>query len=297
MSEALSTWPVRSDLRSVADRALKYAARLWFLVAVGGQWIFVAYVLAFYGGSALSGNLSAWNRVGYVPGRTMSNVAIAAHLALAVVIMVGGPLQFSSRLRRIAPFHRWNGRVYAVAVCVTSIAGLFMVWSRRILSLAQSLGITVDAILIVSFAILAVRRAIARDLDAHRRWTLRLFMVVNAGWFFRIGLMEWLFLNRGPAGFDPKTFTGPFLSVLSFADYLLPLAVLELYLHVRDRGSVGGRFATAFSLLVLTVGMGIGIFAATMVMWLPRIRPSHETHKTISQTLPKAAPALRQQES
>ncbi len=298
MSEALSIFPARSDLRSVADSALKLAAQFWFLVAVGGQWIFVAYVIAFYGGSAVQGNLAAWNGVGYRPGHTMSNFAIGAHLFLAVVIMVGGPLQLIPRMRRIAPaFHRWNGRLYAVAVCATSVAGLYMIWSRGILSLAQSLGISVDAILIIAFATLAVRRAMARELDAHRRWTLRLFMVVNAGWFFRIGLMEWIFLNRGPVGFDPKTFTGPFLSFLSFADYLLPLAILELYLQVKDRAGVGGRIAAAVSLLVLTVAMGIGIFAATMVMWLPRLKPAHEVRKSVSQALPQAAHAVLQQES
>jgi hypothetical protein len=271
-----SVWTEPSDLSTAAGRALSSAARFWFAVAVVGQWIFVLYVVAFYGGTAVQGNLEAWNKVlpnGYTPGNPIANAAVATHLLLAVVIMAGGPLQLIPSVRRVAPrFHRWNGRVYMVSVSLTAIVGLYMVWSHSsAVRLIQHLGISLDAILIVAFSILAVRHAIARDLATHRRWALRLFMVVNAGWFFRIGLMEWVFLNRGPIGFDPDTFTGPFLNFLSFADYLLPLAVLEVYLRMRDSGSAAGRFALAALLIVLTLGMGLGIFGATVAMWLPRM--------------------------
>ncbi|MDP9191584.1 MAG: DUF2306 domain-containing protein [Acidobacteriota bacterium] len=271
-----SVWTETSDLSSAADTALKMAARFWFVVAVAGQWFFVAYVIAFYGGAAVRGDLAAWNKVlpnGYTPGNLMANLAVAVHLLLAVIIMVGGPLQFIPRIRQRAPrFHRWSGRIYIPAVILTSIAGLYMVWSRaRPAHLVQHLGISLDAILIVTFSILALRYAMARDIRTHRRWALRLFMVVNAGWFFRIGLMEWVFLNRGPIGFDPNTFTGPFLNFLSFADYLLPLAILEIYLRTKERAGPIARFAVAATLVVLTIGMGVGIFAAAMGMWLPRM--------------------------
>jgi hypothetical protein len=37
---------------------------------------------------------------------------------------------------------------------------------------------------------------------------------------------RWSRTNHGPAGFDPKAFTGPFLTFWSFGNYLLPLAIL-----------------------------------------------------------------------
>lgn len=271
-----SVWTEGYDLNSVADRTLSAAARFWFVIAVAGQWMFAFYVAAFYGGAAARGDLQAWNKVmphGHVPGDTAGNVAIAMHLLLAVIVIVGGPLQLIPRIRSHAPtFHRWNGRVYLPAVFVTSLAGLYMVWSRGTVGdFVQHLGITLDAALIMLFAALALRYALARDFRTHRRWALRLFMVVNGVWFFRVGMMFWIFVNKGPAGFDPETFTGPFLSFWSFADYLLPLAVLELYLRTRDKAGARGRFAMATALFVLTIAMGIGIFVATMAMWLPRI--------------------------
>ncbi len=271
-----SVWTEGYDLNSVADRTLNAAARFWFVIAVAGQWMFAFYVAAFYGGAAARGDLQAWNKVmphGHVPGDTAGNVAIAMHLLLAVIVIVGGPLQLIPQIRSHAPtFHRWNGRVYLPAVFVTSLAGLYMVWSRGTVGdFVQHLGITLDAALIMLFAALALRYALARDFRTHRRWALRLFMVVNGVWFFRVGMMFWIFVNKRPAGFDPETFTGPFLSFWSFADYLLPLAVLELYLRTRDKAGARGRFAMATVLFVLTIAMGIGIFVATMAMWLPRI--------------------------
>jgi hypothetical protein len=271
-----SVWFESVDRSSAADTALKLAARGWFVVAAFGQWIFATYVIAFYGGAALRGNFNTWNEVvahAHVAGHTMNNLAFGAHIFLAMIIIAGAPLQLIPQMRTWAPaFHRWNGRVFMVAVVVTSVAGLYMVWSRGATrSILQTLGISVDAVLIIAFAVLSVRYAMKRDIRTHRRWALRLFMVVNAGWFFRVGLMFWVFVNQGPAGFNPKTFTGWFLDSLSFADYLLPLVLLELYLLAKDRGGVPARFAVAGVLLVATVATAIGVAIATAGMWLPRM--------------------------
>jgi hypothetical protein len=253
-----SVWTDEWDLSSASDRALDLAARFWFLVVVAGQWIFAVYVVAFYGGSAVRGDLDAWNRVlprGHVPGDTIGNLVVAIHLALAVIIIVGGPLQLIPKIRRYAPsFHRWNGRLYTLTLFATSIAGLYMIWSRGQAGVARQFGTTLHAVLIMSFAVLAVRHAVARDITTHRRWALRLFMVVNAGSFFRIGLMRWIFVN------DSARSNASFINVFSLTDYLLPLVILELYLRIRDRGGVGSRFAMAAGVSVLTVLMGVGIF-------------------------------------
>lgn len=271
-----SALPAVSHFHSLSNTALNAAARFWFTVAVLGQWMFVAYVAIFYGGAAMHGNLESWNKVlprGYAAGDWMHNIVVGAHLLLAVIIMIGGPLQLIPQIRRHAlAFHRWNGRFYAPAVFLTSIAGLYMAWGPGTIGgLVQHLGISLDAVLIMIFSVLSVYYAMKRKLDVHRRWALRLFMVVNGVWFFRVGLMLWLTIHGGPVGFDPKAWRGPFLDILSFADYLLPLAVLELYLRTKDHAGTPARFAMAGLLFVLTLAMAVGIFAATMGMWLPRI--------------------------
>src|SRR6185369_7494995 len=113
--------------------------------------------------------------------------------------------------------------------------------------------------------------ALARDFVAHRRWMVRLFLAVGGVWFFRVGFMAWVGYHGGPVGFDPRTFTGPFLTFLSFAQTLLPLAVLELYFRAQESSRPGARLAMAATLVGLTIAMGFGIFVAANVMWVPRI--------------------------
>ena len=72
-------------------------------------------------------------------------------------------------------------------------------------------------------------------------------------------------------GFDPKTFTGPFLTFLSFAQTLLPLAMLEVYLRVQRGESTLARFAMAGAIGLVTFAMAFGIFVAANVLWLPTI--------------------------
>jgi hypothetical protein len=84
-------------------------------------------------------------------------------------------------------------------------------------------------------------------------------------------LLFWLIVNKGPVGFNPKTFLGPFLDFLTFAQLLIPIAVLEVYFRVQQKAGANARFAFAGTLMILTLAMGVGIFGATMGMWLPRI--------------------------
>ena len=233
-------------------------------------------MLAFYGRAAATGHMESWNKVmphGWVPGNPVGNTAVALHLACAVVVMLGGGLQLVPALRRAAPaVHRWVGRTYIAAALATAIDGVGMVWIRGTVGdLSQHVAVTLNAALILLFGVLAWRHARARRFAEHRRWALRLYLTTAGVWFFRIGLMAWLVLNRGPVGFDPKTFEGPVITLFSFAQYLLPLAVLEAWLRVRDGGGTAARFALAACFAALTLLTALGIFAAAKIFWLPRM--------------------------
>lgn len=267
------------DINSMANIALMAASRFWFAVAVVGQLLFVYYIVSFYGHSALHGDFVLWNKIlpkGYIPGDTMGNLAVAIHLFLAVVVTFGGPLQLLPQLRTRMPFfHRVNGRVYIFAAFMISITGLQMVWGSGndgfFIDPAQHLGITLNAILIMIFAVVTVSHAVKGRTANHHRWALRLFMVVSGVWFFRIGLMLWIYINDGPAEFDPKTFEGPVIVFLNFAQYLLPLIVLELYLLCKAKANAVCRMVMASTLLLMTAVMGSGITLAFVGLWLPHI--------------------------
>lgn len=263
-------------LATLSHRALPWAATFWFVAAAAGQLIFALYIVSLYGGATMRGDLAGWNKVmphGYVAGDAAGNLRIGLHLLAAAILSLGGALQLTPWIRRHAPgFHRWNGRVYLVSAVAASLLGLAMMWTRGTVGdLSQHLGTSLNAIVILLCAAFVWRSAVTRRFDEHRRWALRLFLAVSGVWFFRVGLMFWLVLNRAPVGFDIKTFTGPFLTFLAFGQYLVPLAVLEVYFRVQRGASPNGRLAMAAGLVGLTLAMGAGIGAATLGMWLPRI--------------------------
>jgi tetratricopeptide (TPR) repeat protein len=281
----------RHSLQSYADTALQAAVRFWFGVTVIGQLVFAFTVASFYGMAAARGDSQqAWSKSithGYVAGDTMGNFAVATHLFSAVIVILAGTIQLIPQIRERAPFfHRWNGRLYIVTAFTISLAGLYMVWIRgSVGDLPQHLGSSLMAVLIMLCAAMALRYALARDFKTHRQWALRLYLVVSASLFIRAGIFLSLFLNHGPFGFDPTTFTGPFLTFISFAQYLVPLAVLEIYLRAKDRAGAPGRLAMAAGFLVLTIALGVGIFAVTMAIWVPSIKKAYDSRKSISQIL------------
>ncbi|WP_282162807.1 DUF2306 domain-containing protein [Ulvibacterium marinum] len=259
-----------------SNKALSSAAAIWFVTAVLGQWIFAFYVAAFYGGAAINGDFMKWNRVlphGYIEGDTIGNTAVAIHLLFAIVIMLGGPIQFVPQIRnRFPAFHRWNGKLYLVTAFIASFSGIYMVLTKgTITGITGDISVSFNGLLIMLFALLAWRMAVVRKFKAHERWVLRLFLVVNGVWFFRIGLMLSFLLNGGPFGFDPETFRGPFITFLGIGQYMIPLLILELYFFTKDRTGNFGKLAMATTLFVMTIFMGLGVFAATTGMWLPRL--------------------------
>ena len=261
---------------STSKNWLSYSAILWFAVTVMGQWIFAAYVAIFYGRVTFSGDLTGWNMVmphGYVAGDTIGNLAVGTHLVLAVVVLIGGPLQLIPQIRTYVPrFHRFNGRLYILTAIILSLSGLFMVWTRGVSG--GDIGkysISLNAILIILFTVLAVYNAMKRNIKTHRRWAIRLFITTGGVWSFRIGLMLWLMIHQAPVGFDPETFEGPFLSFLGFAQYLVPLAVAQLYFSASDSNNSICKTLMFLSLILISLAISCGIFAASMGMWLQLI--------------------------
>lgn len=142
-----------------------------------------------------------------------------------------------------------------LTACALGMAGLYMTWIRgSIGDLSQHIGGSLGAVLIWLCAAMALRYAMAA---ISKLIAAGPFLVASAAWFYRIAFVLSLLLFKGPFGFDPVTFTGPFPIIMSFAQYLFPLAILEIYLRAQDRPGALRRMATAGILFVLTLAMGV----------------------------------------
>jgi hypothetical protein len=255
---------------------LKASAAFWFIVAAAGQWLFVYYVIGYYGvrfaADGLAGLKGTPLSGGYIAGDVLGNVAAAAHVLLAIVIHGGGPLQLVPQIRRRAPaFHRWNGRAFLVAAIVSSLSGLYMHWVR---STGQGwldvAGNTVTSALIFIFAAMALRHAMARNINVHRRWALRLFIAASAVWFMRVGWYGSEFLAR-MFDIDFKEISSEVFLFMNAAKIIVPLGVLELYFWAQTRAGANGRNAVAALLLVMAALTAVGSYAVATMRWLPTI--------------------------
>lgn len=244
---------------------LSGAAAFWLSVALIGQWAFFSYIAAFYGPSTLSGHFELWNRLSafgrtpYVPGDTAGNLTYAAHALAAGVVALGGALQFVPMVRNRWPrFHRINGRVFLSVVVALSLSGFYLVWMRHAPPHGiTSLGTTLNGVLILACAAMTLRHALARRIDIHQRWALRLFLVSNGQWFMRIGVFSYFVVGMA---FGYKAhFTDPFVQVWTYGCYLVPLVAAEAYLRARDTGR--GRILVGTGLTVLTLLMAVGVLA------------------------------------
>jgi uncharacterized membrane protein len=249
---------------------LSAAGVFWFAVMLIGQWAFFYYIVAFYGASTLSGDLEIWNRLAalgrrpYVEGDTFGNAAYASHALAAGVVAFGGILQLVPWIRKHAPtFHRWNGRLFLFTVIGLSFSGFYLVWIRGTSpSFIEGISTTLNGVLILTFAALALRNAMARDIDAHRRWAMRLYLVSNAQWFLRVGFFAY-FVIGGAAGVEVG-FGDPIFKFWTWGCYVFPLAVLQVYFLAQNSGGALGRAIVGAGLVGLTLAMGVGVFAFSM---------------------------------
>jgi hypothetical protein len=256
-------------------RALTISARSWFVTVFAGQLIFAYYILMLYGRSMIKGDPEKWNTVNahfYVSTDKMGTFVFGLHVALAAVITILGPLQLIHALRIKAPrFHRISGRIYIFTAFLISIAGLYLTWVKgSVGGLFTAVAITLNALIIFLCAFQTIRHAINRNIALHNQWAVHLFAAVSGVWFFRVFLMLWLAVFRAPVGFDPGSFTGPFLDALSIFVYVFPQVVVAFYFRAKRSAAAKVKLSFAGILLLLTLGIIIGTAAATIGMWLPR---------------------------
>ncbi|MBA4800592.1 MAG: DUF2306 domain-containing protein [Euryhalocaulis sp.] len=256
-------------------RLLSLTGKIWFAAALAGQAVFIAFIITYYGRRTATGDFAAWNDrgliTGHVSGDTVGNTVFAIHVLLAAYITFGGLCQLIPALRRRFPAaHRWNGRAFIVTAAIMAVSGLWMTWGRgSYLSVISGVSVSLNGVLILVFAGLALSFAMQRRIDIHRRWAMRTFMVVSGVWFFRVGLMAWIVLNQGPVGMN-NTLSGPADIALSFGSYLIPLTGLEIYLAAQNSSSGGVKLAVSGLVLCLTAVMAVGIFGAAVFMWFPQ---------------------------
>jgi hypothetical protein len=260
----------------LADKIIRLAATSWLVVVLIGQWLFASYIALMYAVPVLTQRYELANRAGhitgYVNGDSIGNVMLFWHVLPAALLSLSGVLQLLPLIRRRFPhFHRWNGRLFFVLGISGALTGLFLTWVRGSrLSDVGAIGISINGILIPIAIAFAWRAARARRLEAHKRWAIHAFLLVNAVWTFRLYLMAWFVINGGPNG-NNRTLDGPADLTITYACYLLPMLVAELVFWAQKQQRVVIKSSVAFVLILGVMLTGLGVFSATVLMWWPRV--------------------------
>lgn len=262
--------------KPILERWLDMAIKSWIGVVFVGQWMFAFYILAQFALPFVSGTLdeSQFSHMikGYVNGDTTYNALLLFHVIPVAVICLSATFQLVPYVRKHFPaFHRLNGCFFLGFGIIGALSGLYMTWiGGGRLSEIGSLGVTLNGILIPVFVILAWRTARQRKFLQHRRFAVHAFILINGVWTFRLYLMGWFMINQGTLG-NSANIDGPADIALSFASFLLPMAIAELAFWAEKQRNTRSTVIAACAVSFATAITLIGVVAASMMMWGPRI--------------------------
>ncbi len=242
---------------------MHHAIMTWGGIALIGQWLFSAYIFILYAMPLVLGITKQAELVsptsGYDASGSVQSAVFFGHIIPAIILAISGLFQLIPQMRkRFVHFHRWNGRIF------------FTLGLGLRLSNLGAMGITLNGLLIPIAVILAWKYAVSQQFAQHRRFAVHSFLLVNGVWTFRLYLMGWYMLNQGKNG-NTSTLDGPVDIFFSFACYLLPMLVAELYFWAvrqtleRVKWLITGLFILGSGITLL------GIVAAFIMMWYPRV--------------------------
>ena len=264
------------ELEISPEKVLSNVVKSWVAIGLTGQWLFAAYIFAIYALPLLVGNPELSYEVSPARGVASKNsvdlMIFFAHILPAVLMALSGLFQLFPSIRKKYPkFHRYNGRMFFTLGISGALTGLYLTWGAGLrFTDIGALGVTLNGILIPIAIYFAWTSAVNKDFRNHQRFAIHSFILVNGVWSFRLYLMGWFLINQGPNG-NSSNLDGPADLTISFACYLLPMAIAELIFWVqRKRNTRLTWLASVVAALGALITL-IGVVAATMMMWSPRI--------------------------
>jgi len=257
------------------------ALRIASVALVAAIWIssaiFGVYILAFYGGAIPAGTLTDWNETLprlYEADTPGASAGIGLHFFAGAVLLLFGPIQLISQVRAKAPVvHRWIGRIYALAAFLAGVGGLtFIAIKGTVGGMPMTVGFAMYGGLMVIAAVQTVRHAMARNIDVHRAWAVRLFALAIGSWLYRMCYGFWFLLAGGDNPGHTDAFSGWFDYVMDFAFFIPPLIVAEMFVRTRrGQASTLGRVATTTAMAGGAAFIALATFFFTLYGWGPAI--------------------------
>jgi len=258
------------------------AALKWAGIALAGVvWIssaiFGAYILAYYGGAIPAGTLEDWNATLpklYEAHTPAASAGIGLHFFAGAVLLLLGPVQLIGEIRAKAPaVHHWIGRLYALAAFAAGVGGLtFIALKGTVGGMMMNVAFAAYGGLTVLAAVETVRHAMARRIETHRAWAIRLFALAIGSWLYRMGYGLFFAIMGADDPGHTAAFDGWFDYVMDWAFFVPPLIVAEMFIRARRGGaSTAGRVGATAALTASAGLIAFATFFFTVMGWGPAI--------------------------
>lgn len=252
--------------------AIALVAVLWISSAIFG-----VYILAYYGGAIPAATLEDWNATLpklYEAHTPVASAGIGLHFFAGAVLLVLGPVQLIKQVRTKAPaVHRWIGRIYAAAAFAAGVGGLVFIAAKGTVGgMMMNVAFAAYGGLMVLAAVQTVRHAMARRIDVHRGWAIRLFALAIGSWLYRIGYGLFFAIGGAENSGHNETFSGWFDYVMDWAFFVPPLIVAEMFIRARRaQATTAGRLGSTATLALSAAFIAYATFFFTMLGWGPAI--------------------------
>ncbi len=135
--------------------------------------------------------LSFPDMLGHIEER---RIAFTLHIALGPLAMAIGAVQFYQGVRKRKALHRWLGRIYAVSILISGSTGLVVAMNASG-GLSAQIGFSILSVLWVAVTANAVRHAMAKRIDKHRRWMVYSFALTFAGVTLRLWILPFAMMG------------------------------------------------------------------------------------------------------
>ena len=151
---------------------------------------------------------------------------IRTHIALAMLMIGSGPLQFSARLRRGSPtVHRWSGYVFLSTGCVVAATAMYMGLHPVEGDIVYGVGLFLNALFFLVAASIAYYAIRTRNIQIHREWMIRAFVLAYAGLVIVRIIEDMSFLN-------PVLGAVALNDLSTWVNWTVPLMITEVALQL-----------------------------------------------------------------
>jgi hypothetical protein len=259
------------------EGALKVASFALVAVVWISSAIFGAYILAYYGGAIPAGTMEQWNAslpALYEPHTPVASFGMGLHFFAGATLLLLGPIQLIGAVRRKAPaVHHWIGRLHALAAVSAGVGGLiFISLKGTVGGVMMSVAFAAYGALMVLAAVQTVRHAMARRIDVHRAWAIRLFALAIGSWLYRIGYGLFFAIGGAENPGHTTDFTGWYDHIMNWAFFVPPLIVAEMFVRARrNQATTAGRMGATVTLGFSALFIAYATFFFTAFGWGPAI--------------------------